>query len=203
MWGISFYMFEGVSSVLPVMEASTMKDHFPVLLGSALATLLVVDIYFSELCYYNFGESLKESIVILQMPQDNWWIIIGKILFCINIIFSYPLIIPIIYQIIESNLFKKMKYSLLRTWLKNLSRTTIVVIGLFVAYYFYYSIHKILSFYGVVFGNFVVLITPSLVHYKLIADTKCSKLIDILIIIYSASMAIILGVLIIMRWDYN
>jgi len=65
MWGISFFMFEGVSSVLPVMEASSMKDNFPLLLGCALATLCAVDIYFSELCYYNFGDDLKESIVIL------------------------------------------------------------------------------------------------------------------------------------------
>jgi len=137
------------------------------------------------------------------MPQDNWWIIIGKLLFCINIIFSYPLIIPIIIQIIEGYLFKNMNYSVLRTWLKNLSRTSILVIGLLVAYFFYYSIHKILSFYGVVLGSFVVLITPCLIHYKLMAETSCSKAINILIIIYSSAMAIILGTLIIYRWDYN
>jgi len=64
MWGISFYMFEGVGSVLPVMEASEYKNNFSILLGSALATLLVVHIYFSELCYYTFGEDLKEPIII-------------------------------------------------------------------------------------------------------------------------------------------
>lgn len=60
MWALSFYMFEGVGSVLPVMEASTMKDNFSVLLGCALGTLLCVHIYFSELSYYTFGDSLKE-----------------------------------------------------------------------------------------------------------------------------------------------
>jgi len=68
MWGLSFYMFEGVGSVLPVMEASTQKNNFGILLASALATLLVVDIYFSTLCYYAYGDDLKEPIIIQQMP---------------------------------------------------------------------------------------------------------------------------------------
>ena len=64
MWGISFYMFEGVSSVLPVMEASDHKDNFGTLLIFGLTTLLCIHIYFSELCYYTFAENLKEPIII-------------------------------------------------------------------------------------------------------------------------------------------
>ena len=68
MWGLSFYMYEGIGCVLPVMEASEYKDNFHVLLIAALATLLTIHISFSELCYYYFGESLKEPIVTEQMP---------------------------------------------------------------------------------------------------------------------------------------
>jgi amino acid permease len=63
MWGISFFMFQS-AAVLPVMEASEYKNDFSILLGSALGTLLVVHIYFSELCYYTFGEDLKEPVII-------------------------------------------------------------------------------------------------------------------------------------------
>jgi len=105
------------------------------------------------------------------MPQDNWFVIIGKLLFCVNIILSYPLVVPVINQILEGFIFGKMRYSMLRTWLKNLSRTLVVVVGLLVAYYFYYSLHKVLSFSGVVLGSFVVLITPCLIHLKVLADT--------------------------------
>lgn len=65
MWGISFYMFEGTTSVLPVMEASAKKDSFGFLLVIALSTLLCFHIYFSELCYYTFAENLKEPIIIM------------------------------------------------------------------------------------------------------------------------------------------
>lgn len=94
-----------------------------------------------------------------------------------------------------------MQYSVLRTWLKNLSRTVVVTIGVLVALFFYYSLHKILSFSGVVIGSFVVLITPSLVHYKVVATSQCDKTINILIVIYAACFALTLGTLIIIRWE--
>jgi hypothetical protein len=94
-----------------------------------------------------------------------------------------------------------MEYSVLRTWLKNLSRTVIVTIGVLVALFFYYSLHKILSFSGVVIGSFVVLITPALVHFKIVADSSCDRTINVLIVIYAAVFAVTLGTLIIIRWE--
>ena len=61
--------------------------------------------------------------------------------------------------------------------------------------------HKILSFVGVVVGSFIVLITPSLVHYKVVADTKYSKVINIMVIIYAVTFAIVLGSLILYFWN--
>lgn len=63
MWGMSFYMFEGVGCVLPVMEASTQKENFSSLVILALLSLLIMHINFSSLSYYYFGNKLKEPIV--------------------------------------------------------------------------------------------------------------------------------------------
>jgi amino acid permease len=65
MIGLSFYMFEGIPTVLPIMDASDAKPYFSTLIIAALATLCVINIAFSELCYYTFGEGLTEPIVIL------------------------------------------------------------------------------------------------------------------------------------------
>ena len=135
------------------------------------------------------------------MDQTNVYLILGKLLFLINIIISYPLIVFAIFQILESLLFQKMKYSMCRTWLKNLSRTVVVLTGLLIAFFFYYNLHKILGLAGVVLGSFIVLITPSLIHRKLNADTAFKKGIDIAIIIYAVIMAVWLSTLIIYRWD--
>ena len=65
MIALSFYMFEGIPTVLPVMESSESKENFHWIIGAALATLCAINIAFSELCYYTFGEGITEPIIIL------------------------------------------------------------------------------------------------------------------------------------------
>ena len=66
MIGFSFFMFEGVGSVMPVMNACDKRaqEKFPYILAGALATLCTIYILFSELCYFTFGDDLKEAIVM-------------------------------------------------------------------------------------------------------------------------------------------
>ena len=91
MIGLSFYMFEGIPTILPIMEASDAKEQFPVIVAIALGTLCIINIAFSELTYYAYGDDIKEPLIILQMPEENPAIIIDKIFFCFLIVFSYPL----------------------------------------------------------------------------------------------------------------
>ena len=106
------------------------------------------------------------------MPEGNPVIIIDKLLFCVMICFSYPLIVYACNQQIEAGLFYKMQYSTLRKWLKNTSRTVNLILALLIAITFYYKLHKILGFSAVVFGSVIVLVLPSLVHNKLVAETS-------------------------------
>ena len=105
MIGIAFYMFEGITSILPIMEASNAKESFPGMIVGALSLLCAMNILFSELCYYTFGNNLKEPLIIQQMPEDNAAIIIFKALFCITIIFSFPINIFVVNGIVEGYLF--------------------------------------------------------------------------------------------------
>jgi len=73
MIGFSFFMFEGIGCVMPVMNAcdTRAQKNFPCLLAAALGTLCTLYIVFSEICYYNFGDDLHESIVMQEMPSDS------------------------------------------------------------------------------------------------------------------------------------
>lgn len=73
MIGFSFFMFEGIGCVMPVMNACKPEVHekFPWILTAALTTLCTTYILFSELCYYTFGRDLTESIVMEEMPAHN------------------------------------------------------------------------------------------------------------------------------------
>lgn len=81
MVSLSFYMFEGIGSLLPVMEASESKENFNFLLIAALSTLCFIHIVFSELSYYTYGDDLNEPIIIFKLPEDNVWVIIIKLFF--------------------------------------------------------------------------------------------------------------------------
>lgn len=66
MIGFSFFMFEGIGAVMPVMNAcdSNAQRNFPYLIALALGSLCVLYILFSELCYFTWGDDLTESIVL-------------------------------------------------------------------------------------------------------------------------------------------
>lgn len=95
MIGLSFYTYEGIGTVLPIMEASDCKENFSTILICALSTLCFIHVVFSELVYYALGDSITEPVIILQMPEDNPFIITFKILFLGVILMSYPLTIYI------------------------------------------------------------------------------------------------------------
>jgi hypothetical protein len=68
MIGLSFYQYEGIGTVLPIMEASDAKDRMTYLIIAALCSLCTCHILFSELIYYAYGNDLKQPIVIFQIP---------------------------------------------------------------------------------------------------------------------------------------
>jgi amino acid permease len=107
MIGFSFFMFEGIGTVMPVMNAcdKTAKKRFPWLIIAALGSLCTLYILFSELCYLTYGDGLQESIVLEQLPKDNGIIIGIKVLFSLNILFTYPITIYPTNLIIDSFLF--------------------------------------------------------------------------------------------------
>lgn len=53
---------------------------------------------------------------------------------------------------------------MLRKWLKNLSRTIVLAIGVILGALFYYQLPKVAGIVGAIFGTVVVFVFPSLLH---------------------------------------
>ena len=107
MVGFSFFMFEGIGGIMPLMSASKNRKDFGTLLACAMGFLCFIYILFANLCYYTFGNNLDRPIITEMMPADNKIIIVVKFLFMLNLVFSYPLIIFITNVILESYTFSK------------------------------------------------------------------------------------------------
>lgn len=67
----------------------------------------------------------------------------------------------------------------LRKWLKNLSRTVVVILGCTLSIVFMDSLDQFLGVSGALLGISICLIVPLLSHYQLVATTKKEKAIDI------------------------
>lgn len=65
MLGLAFYTYEGIGSVLPIMEASDAKEHFTLILALALGSLCLIHLTFTELVYYAYGDDITEPVIIL------------------------------------------------------------------------------------------------------------------------------------------
>ena len=91
--GFQFFIYEGIGGVMPIMSATANREQFPYILTLAMISLTFMHIFFAELCYYTFGKDLNVAIITDKMPADNPIIQVVKLLFILNLVFSYPLTI--------------------------------------------------------------------------------------------------------------
>ena len=94
-----------------------------------------------------------------------------------------------------------MEHSTLRKWLKNLSRTIVLTLGVIIGTIFYYSLPKFQGIFGCLFGTIVVFIFPSILHQKIVAKTTCDTCFNIFLIIYGIILSIVILILLIINWN--
>lgn len=190
MIGFAIYCYEGVGIVLPVLDITANPKQYPTILMAVMTTVLVVYLSFGEFCYFVYGDDLQSNPIILNnLPIDTTFnkvfISILRILFSINLFFTYPLVIFPANMIIESYIFKNMVKSRKRQWLKNLYRTGMVAFTVVLALSLGNSLNEFLSLLGSLACTPIAFTLPALFHYKLCAKSKRDKAIDIVIIVVS------------------
>jgi len=105
MIGGAFFMFEGIGCLMPVARETQNPKDFPWIVAAALSTLCIIYIAFSELCYYTYGSGLDEPVVTEMLPADNRIVQIMKLLFCLNLVFSYPMTVVPVSQTLQTYVF--------------------------------------------------------------------------------------------------
>ena len=91
--GFAIYSFEGIGIVMPVMHACEKPEQFYTIFVCAIATLTVIMIAFSELCYFTWGSNLTEPIITEMLPRDSTVAIITKLFYIVNCMCSFSIII--------------------------------------------------------------------------------------------------------------
>lgn len=95
MVGFAFYMFEGIGCLLPIMRECEKPERMPAITLGAIWSLAIIQVAFSSVCYYAWGDTLDKPVVTEMLPADNTFVQIMKLLYCINLVYSYRInIVP-------------------------------------------------------------------------------------------------------------
>ena len=103
------------------------------------------------------------------------------------LIFTYPLVIYPTNQILEKLAIDKLfkPNSSIGYWLKNCSRLAVCFLSTYSAIELSKSLDKFIGLLGAVLCAPLALIIPTICHFKLVAQTRTEKIIDIVIVAFS------------------
>ena len=163
---------------MPIMSACKCPEKFPSLLIGAVSLVTAMYIIFSEVCYFSYGANLTEPIMLQQMPSDSLVFQLMRLLFCINCICTFPLVIYPVNTILESYILPKGKETpmrkkfKIRRWLKNILRCIVVTTIVFVAVALSKKLDKFVAILGALLCAPLAFLLPTLCHLKIVAVTK-------------------------------
>ena len=126
-----------------------------------------------------------------------------KILFAINLFFTYPLQIYPANIIIESYLYKNMPKSRKRQMLKNVNRTVMVLFTIVFCLAMGDTIDKFISLLGSLTCTPISFTLPCIFHLRLCNPTKTQKVIDFGIIGLSLLIMVFCSGYTIWHWKDN
>lgn len=188
---------------MPIMQSCSTPEKFDKLVVAAVATIAVVFIIFSELCYFAWGSNLTEPIITEMLPPSSTYFSLLKVFFSINLICSYPIMIAPSNIIFENWVFSRcMKHpSTLRHWLKNFSRFIMCISACYFAVSLADKIDKFLGLLGAVLCAPLALTMPALIHLRLLAKTNRAKLFDVILVTISFGIFIFSTAQTISTWN--
>ena len=155
---------------------------------------------FGFVCANCFGGDISHFNTVLELYPNNWFAWTVKFLFCINLFFSYPLLLYPITVTLESYLYKGWPKSKKRHWFKNITRALEVLTTVVVTLVIGQKIQSYLAIGGAVTCAPLAFTLPALFHYKTCAETTWEKFRDLAIAILSIGILLFTAIFGIINW---
>jgi hypothetical protein len=116
------------------------------------------------------------------------------VLYSLVVIFTYPLQIGPANFVLESYLFNGWEKSQKRKWCKNLSRSLVVFVTIALTISMYEFIFELIDIAAALTAVPMAFTLPALFHYGAVAESGCSKTLDLIIIVGSIGTSIFCAV---------
>ncbi|KAB1993888.1 hypothetical protein E1A91_D13G065200v1 [Gossypium mustelinum] len=179
--GVALFGYEGIAMVLPI--ESEMKDNakFNKILALSMGLTTLMYGAFGALGYFAFGDKTKD--IITSNLGTGWISSLVQLGLCINLFFTFPLMMNPVYEIVERR-FSGGRYCL---WLRWLFVLIVSLVALFVP-----NFADFLSLVGSSVCCCLGFILPGLFHLLAFKDEQGCKgcSLDIGIMIFGVVLAI-------------
>lgn len=124
--GVAVYAFEGIGMVLPIESETKDTSKFGRVLALSMGSISLIYGAFGVLGYFAFGEDTKD--IITANLGAGWVSALVQLGLCINLFFTFPLMMNPVYEIVERR-FWGGNYCL---WLRWLLVLIVSLVALFV-----------------------------------------------------------------------
>ena len=132
--GTAIFTFEGVGLIIPIQESMKQPKKFPSVLAAVMIIITVVFVSMGAFSYAAFG-SATETVVLLNLPQDNKFVNAVQFLYSLAILLSTPLQLFPAIRIIENELFTRSgRNNPFVKWKKNAFRFLLVMVCAMIAW---------------------------------------------------------------------
>ncbi|KAL2068729.1 hypothetical protein VTL71DRAFT_15067 [Oculimacula yallundae] len=198
--GTAIFTFEGIGLIIPIQESMKNPKKFPPVLGGVMIIISVVFISMGALSYAAYG-SKTETVVILNLPQDDKMVNGVQFLYSLAILLSTPLQIFPAIRITENELFTRSgKYNPYIKWQKNLFRFFVVMLCAGIAWFGANDLDKFVAVVGSFACVPLVYIYPPMLHFKAVSKTTLRKTSDVLLCIFGLVVMVYTTTLTVISW---
>ncbi|KAI0408075.1 transmembrane amino acid transporter protein-domain-containing protein [Xylaria palmicola] len=198
--GTAIFTFEGIGLIIPIQESMRNPTKFPKVMFTSMIIMSSIFLVMGAVSYAAFG-SKTETVVLLNLPQDNKFVNGVQLLYSLAILLSTPLQIFPAIKITENALFTKSgKYNPSIKWQKNVFRFFMVMVCALIAWGGSDNLDKFVA----LVGNFACIpltfIYPPMLHYKAVATTRRRKISDIVLCIFGVLAMVYATSLTVISW---
>ncbi|KZZ96908.1 Amino acid transporter, transmembrane [Ascosphaera apis ARSEF 7405] len=183
MVGTAIFTYEGVGLIIPIQESMKKPQQFKPVLALVMVIVTAVFVSMGMSGYAAFG-SKTETVVILNLPQDNAFVNSVQFLYSVAILLSTPLQLFPAIRILENGLFTRSgKYNPGIKWKKNGFRFILVAFCAIVAWIGAGDLDKFVALVGSFACVPLVYVYPPLLHFK-VAETGMQKMTDLILAVF-------------------
>jgi solute carrier family 36 (proton-coupled amino acid transporter) len=120
--GFAVFAFEGVGIVLPVQDMTADKDRYFKVVCFTVCSIAALYIGFSELCLYAWYGRFNPNMPLITeyLPRDNFFCQCVILLFNVNMLITYALMIYPANKVLDSWFLSEMESGPKKRAYKNL-----------------------------------------------------------------------------------